>query len=126
MPKEETFFEERRGDATIEVLKSYDRNYAHEVLARMGGAALRHLWDALRPEDIYELEALPSLGDVSGEAETFLWDELLEQAREERTLLSFLIVNERDGNHREGLYVSPDWPSAKSYAEARLNQQTPH
>ena len=126
MPRQETFFEDRRGDATIQVLKSYDRNYAHEVFAGMDEAALKHLWAALRPEDIYVLDGLPPLGDPSGEAEAFLWDELLEQAREDGTLLSFFIVNEDHGYRSEGLYVSPDWPSAKSYAETRLNIQTAH
>jgi hypothetical protein len=116
MPKQETFFEEKRGDKTVEVLKSYDQTYAREVFTNMNDAALKHLWDALKPEEIYEAKNLPSLGDSNGEAEAFLWDELLEQAREDGTLLSFFIVNEHDGRHSEGLYVSPDWPSAENYA----------
>jgi len=123
MPGQETFFEQRRGETTIEVLKSYDRSYAREVFAKMDDAALKHLWTALKPEDSYEVEVLPSLDDLGGEAQGFLWDELLEQAREDGALLSFFIVTERDRDQQQGLYVSPDWPSAKKYAEGRLNLQ---
>jgi len=123
MPKQETFFEEKLGDKTVEVLKSYDQTYAREVFTNMDDAALKHLWAALKPEEIYEAENLPSLGDSNEEAEAFLWDELLEQAREDGTLLSFFIVNERDGRHSEGLYVSPDWPSAENYARKLIERR---
>jgi hypothetical protein len=58
--------------------------------------------------------------DLNGEAEAFLWDEMLEQAREDGSLLSFFIVNETAGPRIQGLYVSPDWPSAEAYAKLRL------
>lgn len=117
MPKQETFFEKTLGDKTVEVFKSYDQTYAREVFTNMDDAALKHLWAALKPEEIYEPTNLPSLSDPNGEAEAFLWDELLEQAREEGPLLSFFIVNERGGHQDGGLYVSPDWPSAESFAK---------
>ena len=44
----------------------------------------------------------------------------MEQAREDGNLLSFFIVNETVGPHRESLYVSPDWPSAEAFAKERL------
>lgn len=120
MPKQETFFEHRIGDRRIEVLKSYDQGYAREVFQNMNDEALKHLWETLAPEKIYEPTGLPTLGAPGGEAEAFLWDELLEQAREDGNFLSFFIVNEFDGRHSEGLYVSADWPSAESYAKTRL------
>lgn len=120
MPKQETCFEKQNGDSKVEVLKSYDEAYAHEVFRNMDDTALKHLWDALQPEAIYQPESLPTLGDPGGEGEAFLWDELLEQSREHGGLRSFFIVNEFDGRHTEGLYVSPDWPSAESFAHARL------
>ena len=64
-------------DKTVEVLKSFDQIYAREVFTHMDDAALKHLWAALKPEEIYEAENLPSLGDSNEEAEAFLWDELL-------------------------------------------------
>lgn len=123
MPKQETFFEQQNGGRQITVLKSYDQGYAREAFRGMDEEAQKHLWAALRPEEVYEPANLPVLGDLSDvgrEAEAFLWDELLEQAREDGNLLSFFIVNETDGSHTENLYVSPDWPSAESFALSRL------
>jgi hypothetical protein len=97
MPKQETFFEQQVGERRVEVLKSYDQCYAHEAFKNMDEQALRSLWDSLKPEEIYDPAGLPSLtdpNDQNGEAEAFLWDELLEQAREDGSLLSFFIVNE--------------------------------
>jgi hypothetical protein len=86
----------------------------------MDDDALQQLWKTLKPEEIYDPAGLPTLGDTEGEGESFLWDELLEQAREDGSTLSFFIVNElREGN-AENLFVSPDWPSAETFAKARL------
>ncbi len=122
MPKQDTFFEQQRGDRRIEVLKSYDQSYAREVYSNMDEDALRCLWAALKPEEIYDT-ALPRLddqADISGEAEAFLWDELLEQAREGGNGLSFFIVTEGTGSRSKSLFVSPDWPSAEAFAKNRL------
>lgn len=123
MPRQEIFFEESKGGLRIEVLKSYDQSYAREAFHNMTTDAQQILWSALKPEETYDPAGLPSLNDpndVTGEAEAFLWDELLEQAREDGNLLSFFIVNEITGSQAESLYVSPDWPSAESFAKGRL------
>ena len=120
MPKQELFFEQEIEGRRVEVLKSYDQVYAREAFSGMDEAAQQRLWDTLKPEEIYDPEGLPKLGDVEGEGEAFLWDELLEQAREDGSLLSFFVVNETVGRRTESLYVSPDWPSAEAYAQERL------
>lgn len=120
MPKQEIFFEQKAGGKRIEVLKAYDQEYAREVFESMDEASQKRLWNVLKPEEIYDLAGLPKLGDIDGEGEEFLWDELLDQAREDGTLLSFFIVNETIGRRTESLYVSPDWPSAEAYAQERL------
>ena len=128
MPKQEIFFEQQDGDRRVEVLKTYDQSYAREAFGNMDEPALKHLWDALKPEETYEAAELPSLNnpdDVNGEAEAFLWDELVDQALEDPRasprLTSFFIVNEkRPGKSEESVYVSPDWPSAESFAKSRL------
>lgn len=120
MPKQEIFFEQETGDKRIEVLKSYDQAYAHEAFNSMDEMSQQRLWSALKPEEIYDPAGLPQLGDAEGEGEAFLWDELLEQAREDGPVLSFFIVNETVGRRTESLYVSPDWPSAEAYAQERL------
>ena len=117
MPKQEIFFEQAVAGTRIEVLKSYDQAYAHEAFRDMDAEALQRLWKVLKPEDIYEAAGLPSLDDPAGEGESFLWDELLDQAREDGRLSSFFIVNKTVGGHSESLYVSPDWPSAEEFAK---------
>jgi hypothetical protein len=123
MPKQEIFFEQQSGELKIEVLKSYDQAYAREAFSNMDEEAQQQLWDVLKPEEIYDPAGLPRLNDandVNGEASAFLWDELLEQAREDGNLLSFFVVNEIAAGRTESLYVSPDWPSAETYAKNRL------
>lgn len=120
MPKQEVFFEQVMQGKRVEVLKSYDQSYARDAFAKMDETSLRRLWLALEPEKIYDPADLPSLNDVNGEAEAFLWDELLEQAREDN-LFSFFIVNEVTGDRTESLYVSPDWPSAEAFAKERVD-----
>lgn len=121
MPKQEVFFEQIMQGKRVEVLKSYDQSYARDAFAKMDETSLRRLWLALEPEKIYDPADLPSLNDVNGEGEAFLWDELLEQAREEDNLFSFFIVNEVTGDRTESLYVSPDWPSAEAFAKERID-----
>jgi hypothetical protein len=122
MPKQEVFFEQQIGERRIEVLKSYDQAYAREAFKNMDEEALQQLWTALKPEEIYDPAGLPALNDPAGEGEAFLWDELLEQAREDGPLLSFFIVNEMKGRLNESLFVSPDWPSAEAFAKERIAQ----
>lgn len=118
MPKQETFFDQENGERRVEVLKSYDQKYAREVFKNMDDEAQQRLCDVLKPEETYDLADLPSLEDPEGE--DFLWDVLLDEAREDGTLLSFFIVNETVKGRSESLYVSPDWPSAESFAKGRL------
>jgi hypothetical protein len=120
MPKQEVFFEQQVGDRRIEILKSYDQTYAREAFQNMDDEALQQLWKALKPEEIYDPAGLPTLGDTEGEGEAFLWDELLEQAREDGALLSFFVVNETTIKSSESLFVSPDWPSAEAFAQKHL------
>ena len=121
MPKQEVFFEQQVGERRIEVLKSYDQAYAHEAFKNMDEEALQQLWITLKPEEIYDPAGLPALSDPDGEGEAFLWEEMLEQAREDGPLLSFFIVNEMKGRLNENLFVSPDWPSAEAFAKHRVS-----
>lgn len=120
MPKQEIFFEQSAAGTRIEVLKSYDQSYAREAFGEMDEDALQALWEALKPEEIYDPAGLPALNDPAGEGEAFLWDELLEQAREDGNVLSFFIVHQTVNGRSEDLYVSPDWPSAEAFAKQRL------
>lgn len=121
MPVQETFFSQKVGDRKVEVIKTYDLSFAREAFDDMDDAGLKHLWATLEPEKLYDAEDLPVLDAPDGEAEAFLWDEMCEQAREDvrqdPNLRSFFVVTEFDGKQMNNLYVSPDWPSAESYAK---------
>jgi len=121
MPKQELFFEQVASGARVEVIKSYDQAYAHEVFREMDEAALKELWSSLSLEDSYDAADLPSLDDPEGKGEDFLWEELLGSAREDGNKPSFFIVNEKIGGRELPLYVSSDWPSAESFAKQRLS-----
>jgi hypothetical protein len=117
MPQQELFFEQVLGDRRVEVLKTYDSHFAREAFENMGDDAQELLWASLKIDDNYEPGDIPPVHDP-GSAD-FLWEELLEAAREDGNLISFFVVNEAKGNVSESLYVSPDWPSAEAFAKRR-------
>jgi hypothetical protein len=122
MPQQEVFFEETAGDRRIQVLKTYDPGYAREVFDEMDSDAQTILWNSLNIEQTYNRADLPSPDDP-GRVD-FLWDELLDSAREDvrlnPNLRSFFIVNEIRSAKPQSLYVSSDWPSAESFAKNLL------
>jgi hypothetical protein len=118
MPQQEVLFEQKTGDRRVEVLKTYDRSYAREVFKGIGDDARGALAAALELEKNYEPADIP---DPNGsDYDDFLWDELLETAREDvRTdpnLYSFFVVSEATSAQPQDVYISPDWPSAEAYA----------
>jgi hypothetical protein len=118
MPQQEVFFEQSAGERLIKVLKTYDQNYAREAFDNMDEAAHMQLWNSLELDTAYDPAEIPAIPEP--ESEDFLWDELLEAAREDGNLLSFFVVNEAKSGHSESLYVSPDWPSAEAFAKNRI------
>jgi hypothetical protein len=118
MPQQEVFFEYKTEDGALQILKTYDRSYAREVLGRMDEEAQAHLWSALKIDENYEPADVPPLHDP--DTDDFLWNELLDAAREDGNLLSFFVVSEASGGNPKGLYVSPDWPSAEAFAKKHI------
>ena len=118
MPQQEVFFDQMTGERRIEVLKTYDRSYAREAFGTMDEAAQRYLWNSLGIDDNYDPAETPPRHEPDGE--DFLWEELLEAAREDGSLLSFFVVKEATGSMSKSLYVSPDWPSAEAFAKNRI------
>ena len=122
MPQQELFFEQKAGDRRVEVLKTYDRSYAREVFNGIGAEAREALAAALDLTKNYEPTEIP---DPNGsDYDDFLWEELCEAAREDvrndPSLYSFFVVSEVKSDRNEDLYVSPDWPSAETYAKKRI------
>ena len=122
MPSQEIFFEQRVGNKRVEVLKTYDRAYAREVFDSIDSEARQALAAALELEKNYEPTDIPR--PDSSDYDDFLWDELVEAAREDvrndPNLYSFFVVSETRLAQSQELYVSPDWPSAESFAKNLL------
>jgi hypothetical protein len=118
MPQQEMFFEQVAGDRRVEVLKTYDRSYAREAFGDMDKTAQAFLWNSLGINETYDAADVPSHEDA--DSEDFLWEELLEAAREDGNVLSFFVVSETSGPRSRSLYVSPDWPSAEAFAKSRI------
>jgi hypothetical protein len=119
MPEQETFFEREVGNLRVEVLKTYDQHYAREVFEGMEPSAQDALWRALRVTENYSAEELPERN--ASDWQDLLWEELLEDSREDWNLLSFFVVNEGSDGSKRPLYVTSGWPDAERFAECRLN-----
>jgi hypothetical protein len=124
MPQQEVFFEQITGERRIQVLKTYDPSYAREVFDEMDDDAQAVLWKSLDIERTYAAADLPSSTDQ--DRADFLWDELMDSAREDvrqnPNLRSFFVVNEIRSAVPQSLYVSADWPSAEIFAKNRLEK----
>jgi hypothetical protein len=122
MPQQEVFLREEAEGRVIEVLKTYDPAYAREVFDEMDDEAQSALWKSLEIDQHYDPADLPSGTDPA--RSDFLWDEVLDSAREDvrlnPNLRSFFVVNEIRGAAPQSLFVSPDWPSAEKFARSRL------
>lgn len=127
MPKQELFLREELAGRVVEVLKTYDPAYAREAFDEMDDDAQLMLWNSLDIEQNYESADLPSASDPG--RTDFLWDELMDSAREDvrldPNLRSFFVVNEIRGKSSRSLYVSADWPSAERFARGRLGIASP-
>jgi len=119
MPRQEVFFEQSTDGRRVEVLKTYDKSYAREVFNGIDGEAREALADALELKKNYEPADIPDPEGI--EYDDFLWDELLEAAREDvrsdPNLYSFFVVAEAGETKSGDLYISPDWPSAEAFAK---------
>jgi hypothetical protein len=113
MPRQETFLSVKNGDEIVEVLKTYDQEYAREVFRHMDDAALSHLARSLKPETIYDESGIPKLGEEG--YEDFIWDVMVDDAREDWKTFSYFVVSKSNGRRTEELFVAADWPTAEAY-----------
>jgi hypothetical protein len=122
MPRQESYFRQVTNGVVIEVLKTYDRSYAHEVFRGMNDEALKVLATSLELGKNYAAWDIPE--SDAADYEDFLWEETCEAAREDvrqdPNLYSFFVVSKTISGKTEDLYVSPDWPSAEEFAKKRL------
>ena len=115
MPQQSIYFDEQRESKRVQVVKVYDAAYARSCFEEMDEDALAFLSKSLDLESRYE--SAEPVGEV-------LWEDVEEEAREDGNLLSFFVVIEENGHHSRPVYVSPDWPSAESFARAQIAQTT--
>ncbi len=125
MPKQETFLHDAANGVEVEVLKTYDRSYAHEVFRGMSAEALKALAATLSLAEKYEASDIPA--PDAADYEDFIWDEIcegaIEDVRQSPTLSSFFVVVGTNAGKSQELYVSADWPSAEEFAKKRLHQR---
>jgi hypothetical protein len=115
--QQESFLEQNVGQTQIEVLKSYDESFAREAFVQMDESALAFLVRSLDPNgDELTLEMRHNDPDFADA----VWEEMRQGAREDWNAFSYFVVVERASGLSKALYVSPDWPSAESFAKQRL------
>ena len=115
MPRQETFLSVKNGDEIIEVLKTYDQHFAKEAFRNMDDSALAHLASSLNLESLYEPNGIPKPTDDG--YEDFIWDVMVDEAREDWNSFSYFIVTKSRGRQTEELFVSGDWPTAEAYVK---------
>lgn len=115
MPRQEKLLTVKNGDETVEVLKTYDETFAREAFRNMDDKALFHLAASLKPESIYEESGIPKSGDE--DYEDFIWDVMVDDAREDWKTFSYFVVTRSKGRTTEAVFVSGDWPTAETYVK---------
>jgi hypothetical protein len=118
MPKQEVFLTQQAGDRKVEVIKTYDQTFAREAFGNLSEEAQALLWNALGIDENYDPSDVPPPSDP--DTNDFLWEELLEAAREDGSLLSFFVVTDSKSGSSKNVYVCPDWPSAEGYAKSLI------
>ena len=116
MPTQETFLEKQLSDGRALVIKTYDANLAHDAFQHLDETALAQVADALRLEELFESSDIPE--PSSHDYAEFIWETLSDEAREDGNLKSFFILyREVQGQPRQPLFVSADWPSAEAFSQ---------
>ena len=124
MPKQKTFLREAANGVEVEVIKTYDKAFAHEVFQGMGAEELMRLAATLNLSEKYEASDIPKPDDADYEG--FIWEEICEDAvedvRQSPIVSSFFVVIENHAGKSQELYISADWPSAEAYARNRIER----
>jgi hypothetical protein len=115
MPHQETFLRSSVAGRTIEVIKTYDGKYAREALSRMDSVALDYLAASMDLTSNFEKNDIPERSD--DDYAEFLWEAMVEAAREDGNLFSYFVVTESKSAIEIDLFVSPDWPTAEAYVK---------
>ena len=117
MRGQETYLELKRGDDSINVVKTYDAGFAREAFDSMDDTAVDVLASSLRLEENFDLGDIPNR--EASEYDDFLWEALVEAAQEDGHIRSYFVVETKSSTNGARLaFVSPDWPCAEGYAKS--------
>jgi hypothetical protein len=114
MPTEEIFLERRVGEDVVAVVKTYDEKFAREAFQEMDDVALSALAESLRLDELYERSEIPAR--TESEFPDFVWETVLDESGEDGSTRSFFVVYRESKGGRKNLLVTPDWPTAESFA----------
>lgn len=89
---QELFLEELVNGMSLRVIKTYDPDFADEAFGDMDGEALDSLSASLDLQSKFDVSDIPASTD-EGYAD-FIWDEVLDSAREDGNTLSLFVVCE--------------------------------
>jgi hypothetical protein len=123
MPAQQTFLDRQTGDRRVQVVKTYDRQYAREAFNSMNETAKTYLWRVLAIAENYETSDLPAM--TNQDRDDILLEELLSAGREDWQSFSYFVVIETMKGESATTFVSGDWPSAEAFANSYLSPLGP-
>ena len=115
MPAQETFLDREVAGSRVQVVKTYDREYAREVFGMMATSAKAYLWRSLGMDESYDAADMP---EDPGDRDEFLLDEMLSSGREDWKSFSYFVVLQTFDGEPSPTFVCSDWPSAEAFANA--------
>lgn len=118
MPKQELFFSEIANGRQVEVVKTYDRQFAREVFDLMDDGAKATLRDSLIANGTFDSSELPDIDDDG------LWEGIEEGSREDWQTFSYFVVGKGKDAAADALFVCSDWPTAEAFARGKLSSST--
>jgi hypothetical protein len=112
MPSQELFFSQESNGKQIEVVKTYDSQFAREAFRDMDEQAKEILAQSLIADGALSSEDMPF-------ADEDLWQGVEDGAREDWESFSYFVVREGSPLAVQPLFVSSDWPTAERFAKFR-------
>ena len=96
MAIQETFLDRDSAGHRVQVIKTYDPQYARESFGSMSEGAKEFLWRSLSIDETYDSNDLPAAD--SADRDDFLLEELMSAGREDWNKFSYFVVIEtREG-----------------------------
>jgi hypothetical protein len=114
VPSQEIFFSERLDGKHVEVIKTYDPQFAREAFDQMNDEARAVLIRSLISCGTLDQSDMSDLDDDG------LWQEIEDGSREDWNTFSYFVVAERRDADSRTVFVCSDWPTAEAFAKLQL------